>query len=103
MRSGEAHATHSVDLSNGGEQFGEGLLCLRIFVGVHVLAEQLDVGVASVSHTLGFVKHAVTGATSFFATRVRHYAVGAKLIATFDDGDVPAMWIAARGKLGFEG
>ena len=41
-------------------------------------------------------------AAALLAARVRNDAVGAELVAAFDDGDVSAMRIAARGELGLE-
>ena len=40
---------------------------------------------------------------ALFAARVRNDAVGAELVAAFDDGDVAAMRVGARGELGVEG
>ena len=41
-------------------------------------------------------------AAALFAARVRDDAVGAELVAAFDDGDVSAVGILARGEFGFE-
>ena len=67
------------------------------------MPEQLNVGISGVSHAPGFVEHRLRSAAALFAAGVRHHAVGAKLVAAFDDGDVSAMGIGAGGEFGFEG
>ena len=42
-------------------------------------------------------------AAALLAARVRHHAVGAELVAAFDDGDVAAVGVLAGGELGLEG
>ena len=103
MRSGEAHAADSGNLADGRQQFRKDLLVRGIGVGIHVLAEQLNVGVSGIGHAAGFGQHRIRGAAALFAAGVRHHAVGAELVAAFDDGDVSAMRIAAGGELGVEG
>ncbi len=51
----------------------------------------------------GFGEDGGGGAAALFAARVRDDAVGAELVAAFDDGDVAAVGIGARGELGLEG
>ena len=102
MRGGEAHAPDAGNLSNGSEQFGEAPLPFRVAVGIHILPEQLDLGVAGIGHALRFGQHRRRGAAAFLAARVRHHAVGAELVAALDDGDVSAMRIGASGELGLE-
>ena len=72
-------------------------------VRVHVLPEQLDVGEARVGHAPRFRQHRIRSPAALFAARERNHAVGAELVAAFDDGDVSAMRIAARGEFGFKG
>ncbi len=52
---------------------------------------------------LGFGEDGGGGAAALFAARVRHDAVGAELVAAFDDGDVAAVGVGAGGELGVEG
>ncbi len=50
----------------------------RVAPRVHVLAEQLNVGVAKVSHLAGFDQDRGRGARTLLAARVRDHTVGAK-------------------------
>ena len=102
VRSGEAHAADAWNFADRGQQFGERLLPCRILVGIHVLAEQLNFGVAEIGHLAGFGEHGVGCAAALFAAREGHHAVGAELVAAFDDGDVAAVRVGARGEFGFE-
>src|SRR5207237_3260368 len=93
MRCREADAFDVRNFCDGGEQFSEGLLfyACRIFVGIYVLAEQLNFRVAEIGHLAGFGENRIRRPAAFFAARERHDAVGAELVAAFDDGDVAAM------------
>ena len=107
VRRREAHAFDSGNCSDGGEQFGEGLLfygraACRIFVGIYVLAEELNFGVAEVGHLAGFGENRIRGTAALFSPREWHNAVGAELVTTFDDRDVAAVRVRARGKFRFE-
>ena len=46
VRGGKAHAADAGNFADSGQQFRKGLLPCRIAVGVHVLAQQLNLGVA---------------------------------------------------------
>ena len=85
------------------KQFGKALLAQRVAIGIHVLAKQLDIGIAKVRHLAGFRQDRIRGAAALLAARVWDHAVGAKLVATFDDGDVSAMRIAAGGEFSLKG
>src|ERR1051326_8042366 len=84
------------------EKLGKRFLGRGIEIGIHVLAEELDFGVSRIGHTAGFGEHRIRRPAPLLAARVRHDAVGAKLVATFDDGDVSAMGICAGGEFGLE-
>src|SRR2546425_12348647 len=102
MGRGEAHALDARNFRDGAEEFSECPLPCRIFIGIYVLAEKLNFGVAEISHLPGFCEHGIRSPAAFFAAREWNDAVGAKLVAALDDGDISAMWIAARSELGFE-
>src|SRR5215469_1491230 len=103
MRSGEAHAAYSRNLADRRQQLSKALLPLRISVSVYVLSQQLDIGIAQVGHLPGLGQDRFGCPAALFAARVWNHAVGAKLVAALDDGDVTAMGIAAGGEFGFEG
>ena len=103
MAGGEANAADARDLADGREQFGEAQLPFRIAVAVDVLAEELDLGVSLVGDAARFREHRDRSAAALFAARVRDHAVGAELVAAFDDGDVSAVGILARGEFRLEG
>ncbi len=50
----------------------------------------------------GFRENRGRGAAALLASRVGNNAIGAELVASFDNGDVAAVRVGARGKLGFE-
>src|SRR5947207_7203652 len=107
MRCREADAFDARNFSDGGEEFGEGLLfygraACRIFVGIYVLAEQLNFRVAEIGHLASFGEHGIRSPATLFSPSERHDAAGAKLVAALDDGDVSAVRVRARGKLSFE-
>ena len=84
------------------QQFGESLLPCRIFVGIHVLAEQLNFGVAEIGHLPGFRQDGIRSPAALLAAGEGNHAVGAELVAAFDDGDVAAVRVGAGGEFGFE-
>ena len=89
---------------DGAEQFHEiPLTQRRVAIRIHGLAEQLDFGVAGIGEAARFGEHGVAGAAAFRSPRVRDDAVGASVIATFDDGDVGTEGIIAAGDFGLEG
>src|SRR5215469_10785044 len=103
VRGGEANTLNAVNLADVDEQFGKGSLSAGVAVAVHVLAEELNLGVAKASDALSFGQHRGRRARALLAPRIRNNAVGAELVATLDDGDVAAVGIRARGEFGVEG
>ena len=63
----------------------------------------MDVGVAEVGHLAGFDEDGGGGAGALFAAGVGDDAVGAELIAAFNDCDVSAVGVGAGGEVGLEG
>jgi hypothetical protein len=102
MRGGKANPADARQFPDGSQQFRKSLFAGRVVVRIHVLPEQLNVGVASVGHAGGFAKHRLRGAAALFAASVGHDAIGAELIAAFNDGDISPMRVGARGELGLE-
>ena len=100
---GKAYAPNARHLAHGSQQFREAPLPFRVAIAVHVLAQQLNLGVAQVGDAPRLFQHGGRGAAALFAARVRHHAVGAELVAAFDDGDVAAVGILPGGELGLEG
>ena len=92
-----------VTFAYGGEEFGEGALAGGVAVAVDVLAEELDLGEAGLGDALGFGEDGGGGAAALFAAGVGDDAVGAELVAAFDDGDVAAVGVGAGGEFGVEG
>jgi len=103
MRGGKADALDAVDLTDRGEKLREGAFAGWIPVAIDVLAEELDFCEARLSDSLGFGEDRGAGAAALFAARVGDDAVGAELIAAFDDRDVAAVGVGAGGELGIEG
>src|SRR2546425_7499923 len=100
MRCREADAFDARNFCGGGKQFGKrplfyGRAACRIFVGIYVLAEQLNFRVAEIGHLARFGEHGIRSPAAFFSSSEWDHAVGAKLVAALDDGDVAAMRIAA--------
>ena len=98
MGSSKPNALHSLNRSDSAEQFREGALPCRIVIRVHVLTQQLNFRVAKLSHLPRFTKYRLRRAAAFFAAGKRHHAIGAKLVASFDDGDIAAVGVGACGK-----
>src|SRR6202789_3333457 len=98
VRGSEAHAADARDLADGGQQFSEGLLPCRVLIRIHVLAEQLNFCVAEIGHLAGFGEDRIRGAAALFAPSEGDDAIGGKLVAAFNYGDVSAMRISAGGK-----
>ena len=78
-------------------------LAAWVDIAVDVLAEELDLGVALSGDALSFGEDGCRCARALLAARVGNDAVGAELVAAFDDGDVAAVRVGARGELGVEG
>ena len=62
----------------------------------------MDFGVAEIGHLPGFCQHRVGRAAAFLTAGEGHHAVGAELVAAFDDGHISAVRIGAGGELGFK-
>ena len=103
MRGGKAHPADAGHLTHGGQQFRETFFAGRIAIGVYILSQQLDLAVSALRHVGGFSQDGIRSTATLLAARVRHHAIGAELIAAFDDGDVSTMRITARCEVGFEG
>src|SRR5579862_7430546 len=99
---GEADAANPRHLPYGRQEFGEAELAFRVAVAVHVLAEELDLGVAGIGDATRFGQHRSGGPAALLAARIGHHAVGAELVAALDDGDVAAIGVLPGGKFGFE-
>src|ERR1700756_5240148 len=102
VRSSKTHASNPRNFSDRRQQLGERALPFRVAVGVDVLAEQLDLGIAQIRHLAGFGKHRSGSTAAFLSASEGHNTVRAELIAPLDDGDVAAMRVAAGGELGLE-
>src|SRR5205807_4594753 len=108
MRCREADAFDARNFCGGGKQFGKrplfyGRAACRIFVGIYVLAEQLNFRVAEIGHLAGFGENGIRSPAALCVASGRHETVGGALVTSFDDRDVAAVRIAARGTLGLEG
>src|ERR1035438_10202892 len=102
--SGVAHAADTGDLAGARQQRGEVPASGRgVAVAVHVLPEKLDFRVAGFGQAARFGHYAFAGAAAFRPAREGHHAIGARLVAAFDDGDVGAMRIVAAGERRIEG
>ena len=66
------------------------------------MPEQLNISEALLGHPGGFAQDRFRSPAALLAARIRHHAVGTEFVAALDDRDVSAMWIAARGELGFK-
>ena len=63
------------------------------------MTKQLNFGVAQIGHLAGFGEHRIRSPAALFSAGERHHAVGAELVASFNDGDVTAIRVGARGEL----
>ncbi len=90
--------------SDGAEQIDEIPAAGRgVAVGIHRLAQELNLGVASIGQAARFREYGMAGAAAFGTSCVRHDTVGTGVVASFDDGDVGAEEIVAPGHLRLEG
>ena len=104
MGGGEPDAADSVNRRDFAEQFGElQIAWRRIAIRIHCLAEQLNFGIACFNQSTGFGENGIAGTAAFGSARVRHDAIGAGVVAAFDDGEVRTQRIVAAGDFGFEG
>ena len=103
MRSGEPDPSQAGHFG-GARQQGSEVPARRgwIAVTVHVLAQQLNLRVAFPGEPLRFLDDAPAGTAALRAAGERHHAIGAVLVAAFDDGDVGAMRIVAPCQRRFE-
>src|SRR5580658_8732088 len=102
MRSSKAHALNPRDRSDCRQQLSKGFDSRGITIRVHVLAEQLNLGIAEVHQLSRFVKNRSGSPAALLAPSIRNHAIGAELIAALNDRDVSAMRIRARRKLGLK-
>src|SRR5208283_1994680 len=104
MGRGVAHAANSRYFGDAPEQGGEVPIGQGwIAIAVDVLPQELDLAVTFRGQSAGFFHHTLAGAAALRAARERHHAVGATLVAAFDDGDVSAVRIVAAGEGRVEG
>src|ERR1035437_8710584 len=103
MAGSKSHTADAPDLAHRSQQLGEAPLPFRIPVAVHVLAQQLDLGVALVRYPPSLLKNGRRAAAALFAPGIWHNAVGAELVASFNDGDVAAIRVLPGSELGLEG
>src|SRR4030088_1303580 len=102
MRGGEPDPPDPVDLAGRAQPSREGPAGRRrIAIAVHVLTEQLDLGVTHARQLPRFLQYALASAAALGPPRERNHAIGAALVAAFDDGHIGAMRIvtACEGRL----
>ena len=97
----EAHAAHAVDLGDAADQLGEARLGMT--VGGDVLSEQGDLDATHLHHALDFADHDVGMLVTQHATRRRHDAEGAAIVAALGDRDEVAVVRRRRLWLGLVG
>src|SRR5215471_5611649 len=102
MRRREPNPRDSVHLTHRRQQLGKTLLSIRIAIGIDVLPEQLNLGVSKISQLPCLREHRSRSAAPLLPASEWHHAVGAKLVAALDDGDVSAMRIRTRRVLGLK-
>src|SRR5882757_9252172 len=95
MRCGEANALDAGNFSDGGQQLRKAFLSIAIAVRVHVLSEQLNFSVAEIRELTSFSQNRGGRPAAFFSASKGNDAVGAELVAAFDDCDVSPMGIGA--------
>src|ERR1035437_8389004 len=102
MRGREANPADARQFPDSRQQLSKTLFPGGIAVRIHILAEQLNVGVAGIGHASGFVKDRLRSTAALLAASVRHHTIGAELIAALKDGDVSPVRIGAGGEFGLE-
>src|SRR6266567_6985629 len=102
MRSCEAHPANAGNFGHRSQELSEALLPCRIAIGIHILSKQLNFGIAELGHLPRLRQHGLRCPAALFAARERYYAVSAKLVAAFNNGDVSAMRIGTGCELGLE-
>src|SRR4051812_1258753 len=103
MRRSKTNSLDPINISDGDQQFRKREPPRRIAPRVHVLPQQLNVGITLIGHSPRLYQHRSRGARALLAARVRHNAVGTKLVASLDNRDVSAMRIRANCELRIEG
>ncbi len=104
MGGGIAHAADAGNPGHARQQGGEIPAGGRgVAIAVDVLTQQLDLGVAALRQAARFVHHALAGAAALRPAREGHHAIGARLIASLDDGDVGPVGVVAAGERRVEG
>src|SRR5205823_3236428 len=98
----EPHSPNPRNLAHRRKQLGKCLLARRIEIGIYVLSQQLDFGITSVGHASRFGQHGIRGPAALLAARERNYAIGAELVAAFNNGDIAPVRIAAGREFGLE-
>ncbi len=103
MRGGEANAADATDAGNRAQQVDKfPPPRRRIAVGIHRLPEQLNFGVAGIGEAARFGQHGIGRAAALWAPGVRNNAVGAGVVAAFDNRDIGANRIVAAGNFGLK-
>src|SRR5271155_4170750 len=102
MRSSKPYPPNPGHRGKRSQQLGKALLTIRIAIRVNVLPEQLNFRIPEVSQLPRFLQNRSGSPAALLAARIRNHAISAKLIASFDNRDIPAMRIRARGKLRLE-
>src|SRR2546428_1445015 len=85
MRGHESKALHSIDARHRRKQGAEIAAAHGTAIGVHSLAEELDLRTAGADGVAYFSEHVLERARDLTSARSRHDAERAVLVATFDD------------------
>src|SRR5881398_3510117 len=91
MARGEPHSPDPCHLAYSRQKFRKCHASRGIAIRVHILAQQLDLGEPGIRYPPRLFEYAVRRTASFLTPGIRHDAVRAKLVASLDDRDVPAM------------
>ena len=103
MRGSEAHAANSFDLCHGQQQLDKIPFARRwIAVGIHRLAEQLNLRVAAIGEAPNLRENRIAGPAAFRAACVRHHTIRTGIVAAFDDREVRAKRIIAARDFSLE-
>src|ERR1035437_8850526 len=102
MRSSKPHPQNPSDRSDRRQQLRKALLFIWIAIRINVLPEQLNFRIAQVHQLPRFIKNRGGSPAALLAPRIRHNAVGAELVASLNDRDVPPMRIGASRVIGLK-
>src|SRR5205085_3490748 len=94
MRGGKAYPVDAWRLSYGRQQLGKRFSAAGVEVGIYILTEQLDLGIAGFGHSVGLGEHRIGAAAAFLSARVRKDAVGAEFVESLVAGDVSKISVA---------